>query len=47
MNFDFDKYDDQFQVGISFAIHPPHAQFERRHIHIWFDLGRYYIEITF
>lgn len=41
------KYSDQFQVGLTFAIHN-HCYNEPKcfHFHMWIDLGKWCIEIT-
>ena len=38
------RYSDQIQFGLTFTRHD-HG--EGKHCHIWIDLGRYCIEITF
>jgi len=38
------KYDDQIQFGIMVA---RHEHGDGKHYHLWIDLGRYCIEITF
>jgi hypothetical protein len=43
--FKFDKYTDQFQIGITFARH--YHRKDNKHSHIWIDLGYWYIELTF
>jgi len=37
------KYEDQIQFGIMISIHDHGLG---RHCHLWIDLGRYCIEIT-
>ena len=39
----FGKYRDQFQFGLTFAIH---EHTEKRHFHCWIELGFWYIEIS-
>lgn len=46
MNFELIKYEDQFQVGLSFARHG-HCSTLDKHFHIWIDLGWWCLEITF
>ncbi len=42
----FEKYEGQFQVGITFTKHAHNADING-HAHIVFDFGRYYLELTF
>lgn len=42
MKIKFGKYYDQFQVGVLLCIHK-HG--EKRHGHMWFDLGKYYLQL--
>jgi hypothetical protein len=41
--FELGRYDDQFQVGLVFSVH---SHGEKRHAHIWVDLGFYYVQVT-
>lgn len=52
IQFEWCKYKDQFQIGISFCIHNVYKDLEYpeynvRHAHIWIDLGFRGLEITF
>lgn len=38
----FEKYEDQFQVGLALTIHK-HLHY---HFHLWIDLGFWCIEVT-
>jgi hypothetical protein len=44
-HFELGKYDDQFQVGVSFGFHKTWSEYNF-HFHFWIDLGFWYIQIT-
>ena len=44
MSIEIVKYNDQFQIGVSFAVH---SHGFKSHKHFWLDLGRRCLEVTF
>ena len=47
ISVEFEKYVDEFNLGISFSIHNDFTGSEGNHGHLWIDLGFWYIEISF